>query len=45
MAVACKDVRFGARTCRAGDVVSNVDTARGVRRARLSVLAGGKSAQ
>jgi transcriptional regulator with XRE-family HTH domain len=42
MRVVCKDVRFGERVFRAGDVVTNLDRAHGVNEPRLSVFKGGK---
>jgi hypothetical protein len=42
MGVVCKDVRFGARVFRAGDIVSVRDRARGMKTARLSVFKGGQ---
>ncbi len=38
MSVVCKDVRFGKRVFRAGDVVTNYERERGVKEARLSVF-------
>ena len=43
MGVVCKDVRFGSRVFRAGDVVTNMDRAHDVKEARLSVFKGGTS--
>lgn len=43
MGVVCKDVRFGERVFRAGDVVADIERERGVHRARLAVFKGGKS--
>ena len=40
MAVVCKDVRFGERVFRAGDVVTNADRAHGIKESRLSVFKG-----
>lgn len=40
MDVVCKDVRFGERVFRAGDIISVRDRARGVKEARLSVFKG-----
>jgi len=40
--VVCKDVRFGERVFRAGDIVSNVERSQGIREARLSMFKGGK---
>lgn len=40
MGVVCKDVRFGERVYRAGDVVTNADRAHGIREPRLSVFKG-----
>jgi hypothetical protein len=40
MGVVCKDVRFGERVFRAGDVVTNADRARGIKEPRLSVFKG-----
>lgn len=40
--VVCKDVRFGERVFRAGDIVSNVQRSQGIREARLSMFKGGK---
>jgi hypothetical protein len=42
MGVVCKDVRFGERVFRAGDVVTNLDRAHGIKEPRLSVFKGGK---
>lgn len=42
MGVVCKDVRFGSRVFRAGDVVTNMDRAHDVKEARLSVFKGGR---
>jgi hypothetical protein len=44
MAVVCKDVRFGGRVFRAGDVVANMERVRGQKRAVLSIFKGGKGA-
>jgi hypothetical protein len=38
-----KDVRFGDRVFRAGDIVENVARARGIKTARLSAFQGGKA--
>jgi uncharacterized protein DUF4258 len=43
MGVVTKDVRFGARVFRAGDVVTNLDRKHGVKEARLSTFAGLKA--
>jgi hypothetical protein len=43
MDVVTKDVRFGDRVFRAGDIVSVRARARGVKEARLSVFEGGKA--
>lgn len=43
MGVVCKDVRFGTRVFRAGDVVADIEREHGVRGARLAVFKGGKS--
>ncbi len=41
MQIVCKDVRFGARVFRAGDVVTNYDRVQGIHQnARLSVFPG-----
>jgi len=40
MGVVSKDVRFGDRVFRAGDVVTNSERARGLREPRLSVFTG-----
>ena len=45
MDVVCKDVRFGARVFRAGDIVTVRDRARGIKAARLSVFKGKKPAR
>jgi hypothetical protein len=42
MGVICKDVRFGDRVFRAGDVVTNADRARGIKEPRLSAFKGRK---
>jgi hypothetical protein len=42
MGVVCKDVRFGQRVFRAGDVVTNLDRAHGIKEPRLSVFKGGR---
>ena len=38
LAIVTKDVRFGSRVFRAGDLISNMDRDRGVKAARLSVF-------
>ena len=40
MGVVCKDVRFGERVFRAGDVVTNFQRDQGLKEARLSVFKG-----
>jgi hypothetical protein len=42
MGVVCKDVRFGERVFRAGDVVTNLDRSHGIKEPRLSVFKGGR---
>jgi hypothetical protein len=42
MAVVCKDVRFGSRVFRSGDIVTNCDRSHGIKQARLAVFRGGK---
>jgi hypothetical protein len=42
MGVVCKDVRFGQRVFRAGDFVTNLDRAHGIKEPRLSVFKGGR---
>ena len=43
MDVVCKDVRFGERVFRAGDIVTVRGRAQGFKEARLSVFKGGAS--
>ena len=43
MGVVSKDVRFGDRVFRAGDLVTNYDRERGIKQPRLSVFKGTKS--
>jgi hypothetical protein len=40
MGIVCKDVRFGDRVFRAGDVVTNAERERGIKEPRLSVFKG-----
>jgi hypothetical protein len=40
MQIVCKDVRFGDRVFRAGDLIANMDRERGISEARLSVFNG-----
>jgi hypothetical protein len=42
MAVVCKDVRFGSRVFRLGDIVTNCDLSHGIKQARLAVFGGGR---
>lgn len=45
MGVVCKDVRFGERIFRAGDIVTNFDREHGVSEPRLSVFQGHTAAK
>ena len=42
MGVVTKEVRFGARVFRAGDIIENVRRQKGIKEARLSTFKGGK---
>ncbi len=45
MQIVCKDVRFGDRVFRAGDLIANMERERGEKSARLSVFNGGRSSK